>query len=367
MKKLGMIAGVILLVIILGIFGISTAEQTADATVKQTKVGLILNGSSSDNSWGQSHYEGLQECSDSLNLEILCRENVPEDESSKAVMEELIGQGCEIIICDSFGYGEWEIQVAEAYPEIFFFHATGVEERKNLATYFGRIYQMRYLSGIVAGLQTQTDEIGYVAAFPISEVNRGINAFTLGVQAVNPDAVVHVVFSNSWTEDEPNKTAAEALIDKYGIDVLTMHTNSDKPLEVAEKRGIWSIGYNVDTGDSYPGSYLTAPVWEWKNFYEPHILECLQGKFIGKHYWEGVETGLVSLAPLTGNVKSGIADAVEKEKERLQSGTFDVFYGPIVDNKGNLRVAEGESMPDELMLNEFDWYVKGVVLDEEDK
>ncbi len=219
----------------------------------------------------------------------------------------------------------------------------------------------------MSGLQTQTDEIGYVAAFPISEVNRGINAFTLGVQAVNPDAVVHVVFSNSWTEDEPNKTAAEALIDKYGIDVLTMHTNSDKPLEVAEKRGIWSIGYNVDTGDSYPGSYLTAPVWEWKNFYEPHILECLQGKFIGKHYWEGVETGLVSLAPLTGNVKSGIADAVEKEKERLQSGTFDVFYGPIVDNKGNLRVAEGESMPDELMLNEFDWYVKGVVLDEEDK
>ena len=198
MKKLGMIAGVILLIIILGIFGISTAEQNTEVTVKQTKVGLVLNGSSSDNSWGQSHYEGLQECSDHLNLEILCRENVPEDESSKDVMEELIRQGCEIIICDSFGYGEWEIQVAEAYPEIFFFHATGVEERKNLATYFGRIYQMRYLSGIVAGLQTETDEIGYVAAFPISEVNRGINAFTLGVQAVNPDAVVHVIFTDSW-------------------------------------------------------------------------------------------------------------------------------------------------------------------------
>ncbi|MGN1181275.1 MAG: BMP family ABC transporter substrate-binding protein [Suilimivivens sp.] len=365
MKKLGMIAGVILLVIILGIFGISAVEQTTGATAKQTKVGLVLNGSCQDNSWGQSHYEGLQKCSQNLNLEIFCRENVPEDESSRDVMEELISQGCEIIICDSFGYGEWEIQVAEANPEIFFFHATGVEERKNLATFFGRIYQMRYLSGIVAGLQTESNEIGYVAALPISEVNRGINAFTLGVQAVNPDAVVYVTFSNSWTDDDLNEEATEKLMGNHNIDVLAMHTNSYKPLEVAENKGIWSIGYNIDNSGSYPGSYLTAPVWEWMNFYEPHILECLQGKFVGKHYWEGVETGLVSLAPLTDNVKNGIAEAVEKERERLESGIYDVFYGPIVDNKGNLRVAEGESMPDELMLNEFDWYVKGVILDEE--
>ena len=364
MKKLGMIAGVILLVIILGIFGISTAEQTADATVKQTKVGLILNGSSSDNSWGQSHYEGLQECSDSLNLEILCRENVPEDESSKAVMEELIGQGCEIIICDSFGYGEWELECAKKHPDIYFYHATGVEESDNLSTYFGRIYQMRYLSGIVAGMQTETNEIGYVAAFPIAEVNRGINAFTLGVRLVNPDAKVYVKWSNSWTGEEENAAATKELLEEHNIDVLAMHSDAMSPMEIADKNGIWIIGYNVDNSNRFPDTYLTAPVWNWDKFYEPRILECLQGKFQGIHYWEGIESGVVDLAPLTSNVKPGIAEKVEEERLRLMSETFDVCYGPITDNEGNVRIKSGQSMTDENMLNNFFWYVEGVVADE---
>lgn len=366
MRKFEITAGIILLIIILGIFWIAAGDKTVEVTEKETKVGLILNGSNQDNSWGQSHYEGLLKCAEELNLEVFCLESVPEDEKSMEFMEELIGQGCEIIICNSFRYGEWELQVAEKYPDIFFFHATGVEVRENLTTYFGRMYQMRYLSGIVAGMQTETNEIGYVAAFPISEVNRGINAFTLGVQAVNPDATVYVVWSNSWTDDSMNEEATSRLIAKHDIDVLAMHTDSNKPLEVAEQKGIWSIGYNIDNSKSYPNSYLTAPVWEWQDFYAPHILECLQGKFQGKHYWEGVETGLVSLAPLTDNVKPGIAETIENERARLQSGTFDVFYGPIEDNEGNMRIAEGESMSDDAMLNEFDWYVKGVVLDEEE-
>lgn len=365
MKRFTVIAAIIFSVIILGVLLISRKERETEATEEKTKVGLLLNGSSQDNSWGQSHYEGLFKCTEELNLEVLCRENVPQDSSCKQVMTELIEQGCEVIIANSYGFGEWELQVAKEHPEVFFFHASGVEVSENLATYFGRIYQMRYLSGIVAGLQTETDEIGYVATFPIAEVNRGINAFTLGVRSVNPDAVVYVVWSDSWTDDELNKKAAQKLIKEHNIDVLTMHTDSCAPLEVAEEEKIWSIGYNYDNSKSYPDTYLTASVWKWENFYAPHILACLQGKFVGKHYWEGVETGLVSLAPLTKNVKSGIAEKVAAEEKRLQSGTFDVFYGPIEDNEGNLRVADKESMSDECMLNEFDWYVKGVVTDGE--
>lgn len=364
MKRFGIVAGIIFGIIILGVLMLTTEEREAEITEEKTKVGLILNGSSGDKNWGQSHYEGMMECVDELNLEVICHENVPQDASCKQVIAELIDQGCEVIICNSYGFGEWEMQMAEAYPDIYFFHATGVEVSDNLATYFGRIYQMRYLSGIVAGLQTESNEIGYVAAFPIAEVNRGINAFTLGVRAVNPEATVYVKWSDSWTDDAANEEAARTLLEEHGIDVLAMHTDSCKPLEVAEEEGVWSIGYNYDNSESYPGTYLTAPVWEWKNFYEPHILACLQDKFVGKHYWEGVETGLVSLAPFTENVKPGIAEKVEAEKERLQSGIFDVFYGPIEDNQGNLRVAQGESMSDYVMLNELDWYVKGVVTDE---
>lgn len=362
MKKIGIIAIGIILVITAGIFFISRQQNDTDVTKMQTKVGVILNGSAHDNSWGQACYEGMEKCAQQLNLAVIYKENVEFGETCMTDMEKLISDGCEIIICNSFGYGEWELAVAQKHPEIYFFHAAGVQEQKNVATYFGRIYQMRYLSGIVAGLQTETNEIGYVAAFPISEVNRGINAFTLGVRAVNPDACVYVEWSNSWEGDAENKEAAEKLFAKHSIDVLAMHMDSLTPLALADEKGVWSIGYNMDNSKLYPDTFLTAPVWHWENFFEPRILECLQGKFRGNHYWEGIETGVVGLAPLTDNVKEGTADVVAQHRRKLESGTFDVFYGPIYDNDGTLRVASGETMSDETMLNRFDWYVEGVVL-----
>lgn len=365
MKRIGIIAGGIFAVIIIGILLMNGQEKDTEVTKEQTKVGLILNGSRQDGSWSQSCYEGMEKSAGTLNLKIYYRENIPEDESCVGVMEALIADGCEIIICNSFNYGEWELQAAEQNPDVYFFHATGVEERENLATYFGRIYQMRYLSGIVAGLQTETNEIGYVAAFPFSEVNRGINAFTIGVREVNPKAKVYVEWTNSWTGDEEAAAATNALLENHNIDVFTIHTNSLKPLEIAEEKGIWSIGYNMDNSGKYPATFLTAPVWNWEKFYEPRILECLQGKFKGRHYWEGIDTGLVALSPLTENVKPGIAEEVEKRKKLLESCTVDVFYGPIRDAEGILRIENGESMSDEAMLNEFDWFVEGVLSDEE--
>lgn len=365
MKRFGIIASIIFCVIIFGVLFITQEKNEREITEKTTKVGLVLNGSATDKNWGQSHYEGLLKCEEILKLEVVVREEVVQDESCMPVMQDLIDEGCEVIICNSYGFGEWELQLAKANPDVFFFHATGVESADNMATYFGRIYQMRYLCGIVAGLQTETGEIGYVAAFPITEVNRGINAFALGVRRVNPNANVYVKWSDSWTDDTLNAEATKQLLEEHNIDVLSMHTDSCMPLEIAEEEGVWSIGYNYDNSKSYPNTYLTAAVWEWDKFYEPYILACLQGKFVGKHYWQGVETGMVSMSPFTKNVKTGISEKVEEEKKRLQSGTFDVFYGPIEDNEGNLRVAEKESMSDDSMLNEFDWYVKGVVVDEE--
>lgn len=361
MKKILAVAGAIIGIIIIGIVMISVRETDLEVTRDRTKVGLILNGTIDDHSWGQAHYEGMQQCADSLNLEVCYRENVPADEQCKEYIKELIDQGCEIIICNSFGFGEYVLEMAEEHRDIYFFHATGVEETDNLATYFGRIYQMRYLSGIVAGLQTETNEIGYVAAYPIPEVNRGINAFTLGVRRVNPDAYVYVEWTQSWTGDEEAEEATEKLLDEHDIDVLTIHTDTNRTLEIAEERGIWCIGYNMDNYELYPNTFLTAPVFEWENFYEPHILECLQGKFMGRHYWDGAETGIVSLAPLSRNVKPGIQKEIETAGQKFVSGTFDVFYGPIRDADGEIRVREMECMTDAEMLSAFNWYVEGVV------
>lgn len=365
MKKLIIITVSILTIIIIGIFFITGNKFDTDITDETTKVGFIYNGEIDDKGWGQSHYEGISATAEELNLQIIYEENVPFDESCMDIMQDMIDKGCEIIIVNSFNYGEWVVQVANRNPEIVFLHATGTEKGDNITTYFGRMYQMRYLSGVVAGMQTETNDIGYVAAFPISEVNRGINAFTLGVKSVNPDATVHVVWSQSWTDYTANEKAAQQLVDEIGVDIITMHCDSVAPLDVAEKSGIWSIGYNMDNSELYPNSFLTAAVWEWEKFYIPEVTTYLQGKYHSGNYWEGSETGLVDLSPLTDNVKDGIEEVVTEKRAMLDQGTYDVFYGPIVDVDGNIRIGEGENMPDDAMLNSFDWYVEGVCIYEE--
>ena len=365
MKRLVMITGIIFILIIAGIAAINIKEADTDITKQQTKVGFILNGTIDDGSWGQSHYEAMEISKQELNLQIEYRQNVPMDEGCISVMEALIEEGCEIIICNSFEYGTYALQLAEEHPDIYFFHATGIEEAENLSTYFGRMYQVRYLCGMVAGLQTKTNEIGYVAAYDISEVNRGINAFTLGVRRVNPDAKVYVRFCNSWLDDELTRKAAITLFENHAIDVMSVHSDSLAAYEEADKRDIWIIGYNVDNSERYPDHFLTAGVWRWEYFYTQRIREVLQDKFVSRHYWEGIESGMISLSPFTDHVKQGTVSQVEAEQMRLEKGVFDVFYGPIYDNEGNLRVGEGESMKDETMLNHFDWYVEGVIIDEE--
>lgn len=365
MKKISIIAVAVLIIIILGMLAMQGNNRDTEVTRNKTKVGFVFNGSIDDKGWGQSHYEGIIKTAEELNLKLIYKESVPFDGTCITVMQNMIDQGCEIIICNSFDYGSYVLQVAEDNPEIKFFHATGIEMGKNVSTYFGRIYQMRYLSGIVAGLQTETQSIGYVAAFPIDEVNRGINAFTLGVQSVNPNAVVNVYWSESWTDENANAIAANTLIDTYNVDVLAMHCDTVSPLDVAESRGIWSIGYNMDNSSDYPEGYLTAAVWNWEEFYTPQLLKCLQGKFQPKQYWEGLETGLVDLAPLTSNVKAGTEEIVEQKMEELRNGDFDVFYGPIESAEGTVKINKGENMPDETLLKAFDWYVKGVSIYEE--
>ncbi len=360
MRRIFITAGIIIAAIIAGIFVINIYEADTEVTRQTTKVGVILNGSIDDHSWSQSHYEALEQTAQQLNLSVLYEENVKAEDIPQ-IIERFVEADCKVIIANSFEFGEYIYQAAEEYPEIYFMHATGVGEDKNLSTYFGRMYQIRYLSGIVAGLQTDTNEIGYVAAFPISEVNRGMNAFTLGVRSVNPNANVYVSWTNSWNDDDATAEVTNKLLENHNIDVLAMHTDSLAALEIAEERGVMSIGYNVDNSKEYPNTYLTAAVWDWENFYTSNILKCLQGKFVGNHYWEGIETGMVSMAPFTDNVKPGTEEKVILEMERIGSGTYDVFYGPIYDNKGQLRVKEGECMTDNTMLNEFDWYVEGVI------
>ena len=355
------ISTAIVLLIIVGIVAVRDRDSIEKESKKKVRVAAIMTGANSDHSWNESHYEALEKVADSLNLEMAYYENVPEDSTARSIMEKAIRNGAKIIVVNSHGYEKVMMGVAERFPEVVFFHATGVRTAPNVSAFFGRMYQMRYLSGIVAGLKTKTNKIGYVAGFNFPEVNRGINAFALGVQKVNPDAKVYVSWSNSWGDESMAADATRALIDKHRIDVLTVHVNSLSPYEIADEKNIWIVGYNRDNSMRFPKHFLTAPIWRWEKFYGPHINDVLQGKFLGRSYWLGQETGLVDLAPMTEHVSDSIRQVVEQERDRLLNTLFDVFQGPLVDNHGVLRVGKGESMTDEELLNHFDWYVKGVV------
>ena len=355
------LASTLALAMIIGVLFMFSPEMESEDTPQKLRIAMIMAGLRNDHSWNETHYDANQKAENILNLEVAYYENIPTDSTAQEIMEQAIQNGAKIVIANSFGFGETELAVARNHPETKFLHATGLQAATNLSTFFGRIYQLRYLSGIVAGLKTKTNEIGYVAGFNISEVNRGINAFALGVRKVNPKAKIYISWSGSWTDESMAADATRALLAKYDIDVLTTHLDALSPYEIADERNIWIIGYNRDNSRRFPDHFLTAPVWQWENFYIPKIREIMQDKFEGKSYWLGLESGIMNLSELTKNVEDSIRQVVEDERVRLSQGKFDVFYGPIVDNQGNVRVGEGESMTDDAMLNSFNWYVEGVV------
>lgn len=363
MKRIFFIAFIILLAAIAGILLIHRSQVNTDVTANTTRVGVIISGNCRDRSWCQSHYEALESLKDELNLDIIYKENMP-PACYDQIMDLIRKDGCQIIIGGSFDYGEAMKKAAAEYPHIYFLHAGGIYHQANYSSFFGRMYQARYLSGIVAGRKTQTGKLGYVAAFPNSQVIRGINAFTLGVRSVRPDAVVYVRYCRSWTEDAPALDACRNLLDQFPIDVVTVHTNSLEPHREAETRGIWSIGYHMDNQDLFPHTYLVACVWNWQSYYREQILNCLQGKFHGRQVWIDKDKGIVSLSHLSPYVDMDAARQVRTVNEKFNSRGFDVFYGPIKDNQGKLRINVGESMSDDELLNGFDWYVEGVTVEE---
>ena len=364
MRKILIVVGMIILAAVAGILLINDKQTEPDITANTTKVGLILNGRHDDRNYVQTHYEALQSLQKELNLKIIYRENIPDD-CYKEIVELIEKEHCEIIVANSFGFGEDMKRAAAEYPQIYFLHATGTAHMINLSTYFGRMYQARYLAGIVAAKESKTGELGYVAAFPLPEVIRGINAFTLGARSVRSDIKVWVRYCNSWTADEPAESATQTMLDNHpAIDTIIMHTNSIVPHKATESRGVMSIGCNKDNRELFTDTYLTAIEWNWQGYYREQILDCLRGKFHGTHKWIGMEDGIVKLAGFSHLVSEETKAAVAAANDRFLSRAFDVFYGPIRDNTGRLRLAEGESMSDNTMLNTFNWYVEGVTIEQ---
>jgi basic membrane protein A len=285
-------------------------------------------------------------------------ESIPETDRFEKTVRDLIEQGYNVIYATSYGYGKYVEALADEYPNVYFNHATGEVTKENMATYMGRLYQSQYLAGIAAGLRTETNRIGYVVSFPLPEVVSQVNGFTLGVRSVNPDAVVEVKWTNSWY-DPPVETNAGLELVNTGADVVIAYLDTMSAQLAAAEKGAWVLGCSTSGASVAPDHYLTAPIFNWAEYYVPNAASIVDGSWSGRFEFLGLDSGVVDVDELTDNNAPGAREAVGEAKAAILNGSLDVFAGEIRDNDGNVRVAAGESLSDEEILT-LDWFVEGV-------
>ena len=368
MKKiLAMVMTCVMLAGSLALAGCGTAKTTTEtsaASKEALKVGVLYISPKDDGGYSQAHAEGIAKAVASLGdkIQIFELENVSDSDAqaTTAAIENLVSEGCKLIFTTSYGYMEPTAAAAEKYPDVKFCHCSGYTRNDtNLDTYFGQIETGRYLAGIVAGLTTKTDKLGYVAAFPIPEVIRGINAYTLGARSVNPDATVQVVWTNTWFDMDVEKAAAETLL-AAGVDVMAQHQDSPAAITAAEAAGAYAVGYDLSYAGA-PKAYLTAPLWNWGTYYTYKIQQVLDGGWKVENYWGGMKEGVVTLDALSSLVSDEAKAAVAKVQDQVTAeGNAFVFKGPIKDQSGAVKVAEGTSISYDDQMG-MSWFVEGVI------
>ena len=336
------------------------------------KIGVIHITDPFNESSGYSyaHQVGIDEMKQSLGLkdsQFLYKTNVDDLDPLyiESTLRNFIAQGVNIILATSWGYMDICEKLAQEFPSVIFAHATGHKQNKiNFTNYFGRVHQARYLSGIVAGMKTTSNRIGYVAAWGTqnSEVTGGINAFALGVEKANPQAKIYVKVTHSWFDPMGEATAARSLI-SMGCDVIAQHCDTANPQIEAERAGVWGIGYNTDMSFDAPGAVLTSVQWHWGAYYISLIQSLINGSFTTTPWYGSLKDGIVALSPLSGitNWEPETIRLLEEERQRIESGAFDVFSGILETNDGRLMGKAGENFSDDEIRNGINWYYRTVI------
>jgi basic membrane protein A len=343
---------------------VATPATPVTTSGEPIKVAFVYIGPTGDLGWTYAHDQGrLQLVQNIPSAETSFIENVPENQAdAERAIRGFAEAGNNVIIATSFGYGPAVLSVAAQYPDIQFIHISGYQTAENVSTAFGKIEEPRYVSGFVAGKMAPTGKLGYVAAVPIPEVIRGINAFTRGVLLANPEATVQVVWTNTWYNPSTERSAAEALLDG-GAEVIAQHQDTPAPQQAAEAAGKYGVGYNVDMSSQAPAANLTNPVWNWGVYYTQAVQQIQAGTWSTNQYWGSWQDGVVDLSPIADFVPAEVrteATALADEFRSGAQGVTTIFSGPLLDQEGTERVAEGASMTDEEILN-MDWFVQGVL------
>jgi basic membrane protein A len=335
------------------------AAPGSGARKAEFKVGFIYVGPVGDSGWTFTHDQGRKYLQSHVpGVKTTFLESVPEANVGPA-LDQLISQGNKLIFATSFGYGPGVVQRAKQHPDVKFEHATGFMRASNVTTYYANHWQPSYLQGVIAGKMTKSNVLGYVGSFPISEVVRDINAYTLGAQSVNPKVKVKVVLISAWFDPPKEKQAARSLIDA-GADVLFDIEDSPSVLqEASQHKGVKASTWNSNMNRFGPNAFLSADVFNWGPYYVRETKAAMNGSWKSKDYWGSLADGTIALAPFGKSVPRSVRALVNKRLAGFKRGTFNPFVGPIRDQKGKVRVPKGHKMSFREIVD-WNWYVKGV-------
>jgi basic membrane protein A and related proteins len=339
----------------------AVALMPARAADEAVKVAFIYVDPVGDTGWSYQHDVARRELERVLGSKVKATyvESVPATADAERVIRQLAVAGNQLIFTTSFGYMEPTLRVAKSFPKVKFEHATGYKTAANVATYEARFYEGAYLLGVLAGKTTKSNILGFVGSFPIPEVIRNIDAFTLGARSVNPQATTKVIWVDTWYDPGKERQAAEALI-AQGADVLSQNTDSPAIVQVAEKHGVHAFGWDSDMSKYGPNAQLTANTENWADYYIDEVRKVMAGTWTGaRRTANGLKENMVVLTPLNKSVPPDVARLFEEKKRAIIEGKLIPFAGPLKDNAGEMKLGSAAALTHEQLMA-LNWYVDGV-------
>jgi simple sugar transport system substrate-binding protein len=336
------------------------ALATAAQAAEPLKVGFIYVGPASGAGWSYAHELGRQKVQATFGdkVETIFVENVAENDAER-VVRDLAAQGVSLIFGGAFGFMNGMVKVATEFPDVAFEHATGYKTAANLGIYDIRTYEGACLNGTIAGRMTKSNVLGVVAPFPIPEIVRNINAFTLCAQAVNPKVQTRLVWVNTWY-DPPKETEAAKTLLNQGVDVLMQNTDSAAPLQVAKERGAYGFGWDTDMSQWGGDAQLATARLDWSVYYNRVVSDVLAKRWKPGNVWIGMKDKAIIYDNFSTQLPADVRALVEQRGKDIVSGKRPVFAGPLLDQSGQQRAAAGVEIPDSEKLR-MDWLVKGVI------
>ena len=352
----------------LGAAGTLGAFSPLARAQKPITVGVIYVGPRDDYGYNQAHAQAAAEVKKLPGIKLVEEENVPETASVQKTMTGMIAQdGASLLFPTSFGYFDPHIlALAPKNPDVRFSHCGGLwtegKHPKNAGSFFGYIVECQFLNGVIAGHLSKSGKIAFFAAKPIPQVLRNINAFTLGARSVKPGITCSVIFTGDWSMAVKEAEATNSLADQ-GCDVFTMHVDGPKVVvETAAKRGKMVCGYHASQARLAPAAYLTGAEWNWLTAYKTVIDAAQTGKPHPNFLRGGLKEGYVKMSPYGSMVSDAAKKNAEDVKAKMVAGGFDIFKGPIKDNKGKEVIGAGKVQKQtDLELEKMNYLVEGVL------